>query len=175
MKRSILLIGLLVVVLAALPLVAAAQDAPVEGDLFVAGAGAIEAQGTGKAVIAGYGTATVSGTGKLVIRDLDRDAQITLDGEGQCVEKNLNGDTYKLVCRGWQGSATVSEYPNAAGTTPSFKLKIVGVNLDLYAEGTGKVKLKGDGDYTVFDQDGNPLATGVWQEKVTKIRLGDGA
>lgn len=123
------------------------------------------AQGTGTATAQGNGRAQVrcancivdvSGNGVLAILSQDGTVEVEISGEGRSEERETEWGTVKIY-RGFNGTATITgEY---------FSVSLRGNDIDLFAEGTGRIWLRGNGDYTVNGQ------TGAWEENGAVIDL----
>jgi hypothetical protein len=102
----------------------------------IGGIGILDAQGTGIAAVKGMMDLSVSASrGMLLVRDLDNDAVVHVDGNGQTAQ--WRGFT---VYFGFDGHATV--------TARDAAVIVLGEDIDLHVAGRGWAFLKGDGTYT---------------------------
>lgn len=116
---------------------ASAQEAERSGGTTLAGSGVLDAQGDGLVAVRGRMDLEVSADeGILLVKDVDGDAAVRVDGNGQTVQ--WNGFT---VYFGFHGTATVKA--RDAGVI------VIGKNIDLHVEGRGWAFLKGEGTYMV--------------------------
>ena len=110
------------------------------------GMGTLEAQGDGFAGLHGTGYVRVSGNGVLWVKG---EEFIRIQGEGH----------KKVFPSGW------TEYVGFDGTArirgQRVSVLMAGENVDLYAIGTGRVILWGEGTYEI-----NGLITGTWSEAI---------
>ena len=107
-----------------------------------AGRGELTAQGDGIAVLGGRGIVDVSGNGLLWIRDLAGGAVIEVTGYG---EKRVFDDGW-VQYSGFHGEALIEG--------ARIIVAIAGVDVDLHAEGRGRVILWGHGNYEINGQSG---------------------
>lgn len=116
---------------------AASAEEPTRPGTTLAGAGVLDAQGDGLIAVRGRMDLEVSADeGILLVKDVDNDAVVRVDGNGQTAQ--WNGFT---VYFGFNGNATVKA--RDAGVI------VIGKNIDLHVEGRGWAFLKGEGEYTV--------------------------
>jgi hypothetical protein len=110
------------------------------------GTGTLKARGDGFAGLHGTGTIRVSGTGVLWVKG---EESIRIEGEGH----------KKVFPDGW------TEYVGFRGTARirgrGVSVLMAGENIKLYAAGTGRVILWGEGTYEI-----NGLITGRWSEAI---------
>ena len=142
MLRKVLTLMVVVVVamLAVVPVVSAEE---------VRGKGSLTAQGDGIAILRGRGTVDLSGNGTLWIMDAAEDAVIEVTGSG---EKKEFSDGW-IQYAGFDGTAHVEG--------SRIGVIVVGVDIDLTAEGRGMVRLWGHGSYQCPDGAGGWKATGL--------------
>ena len=118
------------------------------------GTGTLDAFGTGTAGIVGNGTVKVTGNGVLWVKDNGGDAKVTAVGYGRVLKTSSGWTRYE----GFNGSAKVQG--------SKIEVKIVGANVVLHAEGTGKFYLAGKGTYKTGTTSGNwTSATKTYQIK----------
>ena len=145
---------LLVLCLAAMLLVTSLGLAPVanaaDADAKAQGNGALTAEGDGIAILGGKGRVHVEGNGILWIKDFAGNASIEVTGTG---EKTVFPD-------GWVQYAGFHGQADVAGTR--IIVVIAGVDIELSAEGRGRVILWGHGTYERNGQDGE------WREGLGK-------
>jgi hypothetical protein len=110
------------------------------------GAGTLKARGDGFAGLHGTGTIRMSGNGVLWVKG---EESIGIEGEGH----------KKVFPSGW------TEYVGFSGTARihgrGVSVLMAGEKIDLYAIGTGRVILWGEGTYEI-----NGLITGRWSEAI---------
>jgi len=151
-RKPFILIGVLVLAFSALvfapaPLVLAANN-EVGGGL-----GTLDAFGTGTAGIAGNGIVKVTGNGVLWVKDMGGDAKVVTTGYGRVVKLSNGWTRYE----GFNGSARIEG--------SSIEVKIVGKNVALHAEGSGKFYLAGKGTYKTGD------SSGTWSAKMKTYEI----
>ncbi|MBL7208933.1 MAG: hypothetical protein ISS52_02420 [Dehalococcoidia bacterium] len=129
-----------------------AEDA--EDSAKAKGAGTLTAQGDGIALLGGRGTVEVSGNGILWIKDLASDAVIKVSGQG---EKEEFPDGW-IQYAGFHGNASVEG--------SRIRVIVAGVDIDLFAEGRGRVLLWGHGTYQINGQ------SGQWDAERLGTRVG---
>ena len=104
--------------------------------------GTLTAQGDGIAILGGRGVVDASGNGILWVKDRGGDATIEITGYGQM----------KVYDDGWV------QYAGFHGTAHIEGSRIIvvlsGVDVDLTAEGRGRVRLWGHGTYQIGDRSG---------------------
>ena len=144
MKRSIAILMSVVWVLVMIPATLAQES--------FSGTGTITAWGNGSAAMHGDGTVTITGNGVLYVIDRYGDAEIEVSGDGYRTERKYHGYTL-LIYRGFNGEATIS------GT--HFGAMLRGKDIHLTAEGTGKIVLKGRGEYEINGRTYSWTADGV--------------
>jgi hypothetical protein len=145
-----LIIGLVTVLLIAFPVNTAFAESSTEGG---GGTGVLDAQGSGLAGVIGRGKITLSGSGVLWFNDRAGDAVIHVRGDGN-MTKFPGGWT---LYTGFNGRAYV--------TGSAVEVMIVGVRIDLHAEGTGRFYLRGRGTYTTNH------SRGEWTDTLKMYRL----
>jgi len=133
-------LGIAAVAFAALtPAASAAGPTPTPAPAartIIGGTGVLDAQGSGIAAVRGAMDLSVSAShGILLVRDLDHDAVVHVDGNGQTVQ--WRGFT---VYFGFDGHATV--------VARSAAVIVLGQDIDLHVEGRGWAFLKGEGTFT---------------------------
>lgn len=110
------------------------------GKVRVRGTGKLWANGDGEATVSGNATVELTGEdGELELHDKGGDMIETVTGFG---DRRVTGQIIRYT---GSGSATVSG--------SDIVVKIEASNVDLYAEGTGKAKLKGTGTYKTCGAD----------------------
>lgn len=136
MKRILALVLVTVTLVASLGFASLAGAAPVSADgAEVQGRGTLTAAGDGIAILGGNGAVSISGNGILWVRDLAGGAIIEVTGYG---EKKEFADGW-LQYSGFGGNAYVE------GTR--IVVVLAGVDIELSAEGRGRVILWGHGTY----------------------------
>lgn len=154
------IIGLLALVaLLALPTAGFAQE-------YARGTGVLHATGDGIATIHGEPAdyINLSGDGTLYIVDRGGDASIHVSGEGLRREMSWQGQTL-IVYRGFNGRAEISG--------SDVFVRLVGENIVLDAAGTGRVMLRGTGEYTLSRADGSHRE-GNWLSEGASIQMAGG-
>lgn len=151
MRKKMMWVGVLLVLLAAFPLVAVAQTA--------VGTGGIVADGDGTAYLRGAGWVRVSGNGTLAIRDRAGDADIVVTGNGT---RRTQGST--VIYQGFDGEAFVR------GSAITVGLR--GGDIHLEAVGSGIVFLRGEGWYRVGH--GDHALEGQWTAEGVRLQLDAG-
>lgn len=112
-----------------------------------AGSGTVTASGSGTALLTGSGTVEVGeGAGIIWVRG---DADIQMDGRGR--RTTLPDGTVRIT--GWPGTVTIS------GT--DIQVRVIGEAIELTASGTGTARLVGVGTYTVGENSGEWLESGI--------------
>lgn len=117
------------------------------------GYGTLDAFGTGTAGIVGNGTVKVTGNGVLWVKDIGGDAKVATTGYGRVVKLSNGWTRYE----GFNGSARIEG--------SSIEVKIVGKNVALHAEGTGKFYLAGKGTYKTGD------TSGTWSTRMKTYEI----
>ncbi len=118
------------------PATYAADPPPEVPSVILRGAGVLDAQGNGVAAVKGAMDLHVSASeGVLLVRDLDNDAYVHVEGNGQTA--HWNGFT---VYYGFHGEARVVARDAA--------VIVVGKDIDLHVVGKGWAFLKGRGSFT---------------------------
>ena len=115
--------------------------------------GTLSAKGDGIALLGGNGTVEVSGNGILWIKDVAGDAVIEVSGHGE-KEEFLDG---WIQYAGFHGDATVEG--------SRIRVIVVGVDINLSAEGRGRVILWGHGTYEINGE------SGEWQTERLGTRV----
>lgn len=114
----------------------AADPPPEVPSVILRGAGVLDAQGNGVAAVKGAMDLKVSASeGVLLVKDLDNDAYVRVEGNGQTA--HWNGFT---VYYGFHGEARVIARDVA--------VIVVGKDIDLHVVGKGWAFLKGRGTFT---------------------------
>lgn len=153
MKSKRTLFILLMVMAASLLMVAA-----VSADS-LSGAGWLNAQGDGLAALRGYArTVELSGDGSLWYRDGGEVDVPTVTGNGRRIEY-ANGWVQYV---GFDGDFSVSD-------ADQFTVILRGKNIDLFADGQGRVYLKGEGSYVIGHEEGE--IEGTWLESGITLTL----
>jgi len=119
--------------------VASAAEADTE-EANAYGIGTLTAEGDGIAILGGRGMVDISGNGILWIKDLTGDAIIEVTGYG---EKKVFDDGW-VQYAGFHGTAHVEGKRIIAG--------LAGGDIELFAQGRGRVKLWGHGTYEIHGQ-----------------------
>jgi hypothetical protein len=114
----------------------------------IEGTGTLTAQGDGVAGLRGKGSVTISGDGILWFKDHAGDATWSISGEGE----------RRDFPRGWIEYVGFNGEFEAEGSKITVVLS--GENISLFAEGTGKVILWGEGTYEVGKIKGEWSSTG---------------
>jgi len=138
MKKTIALVLIAVGLVTSLGFASVANASAVSADGGEARSrGTLTAAGDGIAILGGNGTVTIAGNGILWVRDLAGGATIEVTGHG---EKREFADGW-LQYSGFNGDAYVE------GTR--IVVVLAGVDIELSAEGRGRVILWGHGSYEV--------------------------
>ena len=126
-----------------------------EADIKARGVGTLTAKGDGIALLGGRGTVEVSGNGILWIKGVADDAVIEVSGHGE-KEEFLDG---WIQYAGFHGNASVEG--------SRIRIIVAGVDIDLVAEGRGRVILWGHGTYEINGE------SGQWQTEClgTRVRI----
>jgi hypothetical protein len=147
MRKSIFSLLVLIIVLGALPLVASAQAGGT-------GTGSVKAEGDGIVHIRGNGWVRISGEGTLGIVDLAGDAVIDVSSGNEAEQADSAARSrQRMVFRGFDGDAYVE------GSRIIVWMR--GKNISLEAEGTGIVRLRGQGWYEFNGESGEWTEAGV--------------
>ena len=144
------IISLLTLMLIAVPAGIVFAESGTESDR---GTGVLDAQGSGLAGVAGRGKITVSGNGVLWIKDRAGDAVIHVRGDGTMTSFPGGWTLYT----GFNGKAYV------AGS--AVEVMVVGVRINLHAEGTDRFYLRGRGTYTTSH------SRGEWSDSLAVYEL----
>jgi len=133
---GLILVALALVASMGLASVANASVASAAGDR-VQGTGTLAAEGDGIAILGGRGSVDVSGNGLLWINDRVGDASIEVTGYG---EREVFADGW-IQYSGFHGEAHVEG--------SRIIVVLAGVDVELYAQGRGRVILWGHGTYEI--------------------------
>ncbi len=119
---------------------AAAAEERERGDVFLRGAGELDARGDGLVALKGRMHVEVSAdAGVLLVMDIAGDAEVEVSGQGETGE--------------WRGFKAYFGFDGEASISGSHVAVIVlGRNIELHAEGKGWAYLKGHGTFTVNER-----------------------
>ena len=134
LKRTLSIMLAALVLVTSFGLTSAVYAEEADGKALEKGKGTLTAQGDGIAILLGRGVVEIEGNGILWIKG---DANIEVTGQG----------TKKEFPDGW------IQYSGFDGTASiegnRFGVILAGVDIDLYAEGRGRVRLWGHGSYQI--------------------------
>ena len=138
MKKKLSLTLMALALVASLGFISVASAAEADtADISAHGIGTLTAEGDGIAVLGGRGTVDISGNGILWIKDVAGDAIIEVTGHGG----------KKEFADGW------TQYAGFDGTAHVEGRRIIvvlaGVDIELFAQGRGRVRLWGHGTYEI--------------------------
>lgn len=142
LKRTLSLVLVAVVMVASLGFAPAVYAEDADADVKVKGTGKLTAEGDGIALLAGRGTVELTGNGILWIKDVAGNATIEVKGYGK---KKVFPDGW-IQYSGFHGTAKVRG--------SRIGVIVAGVDIDLSAQGRGRVILWGHGTYEINGQKG---------------------
>ena len=149
-RKSLLVLAILISSLFAVSMVSADT---------VSGTGRLYAQGDGLAVVRGdVDVLHIKGRGTLFFKDAGETDEPTVTGNG--IRIDLPGGWVKYL--GFNGTFHLKDADQVV-------VKLNGRNINLYAEGSGTVWLRGQGHYQ-YDN-GDNIITGVWHEEGQTINI----
>lgn len=117
------------------------------------GVGTLNAHGDGIALLGGRGKVEIEGNGILWVKDVSGNANIKVEGYG---EKKEFADGW-IQYSGFRGEAKIEG--------SRIRVIVAGVDIDLFAEGRGRVMLWGHGTYELNNE------TGRWESERLGKRL----
>ena len=106
-------------------------------------AGNLHAEGDGIAMLAGRGTIELEGNGTLWLKDVSGDAQVAVEGYGEKEEYDDGWVQYS----GFGGTASIEG--------SRIIVMVAGSDIDLKAQGCGRVKLWGHGSFDINGRTGS--------------------
>ncbi len=105
--------------------------------------GSLNAEGDGIAMLGGRGVIEIEGNGTLWLRDVSGDAQVTVEGYGEKEEYDDGWVQYS----GFGGTASIEG--------SRIIVMVAGSDIDLQAQGCGRVKLWGHGSFDINGRTGD--------------------
>jgi hypothetical protein len=154
MKKFLTFSTLIVVLLTAVLVPIYAQER-------VRGTGTLTATGNGRAVArCSSCSVQITGNGTLAILDTGDDTVVNVTGGGRRITRQTEWGT-AYIYQGFNGTATIEGYFVAVA--------LQGNNINLSANGTGRVTLRGQGSYST-----TAGASGAWTESGTTVEVVEG-